>query len=160
MNRRTFLRGAGAAIALPWLESLAHAQAPIQRLVVFYVPNGIPRADWIPSATGRDFPLPPALLPLAPIRENVLVLSGLANASAIARPMPRDAPVTSAVRPAMPGNFGNDDELIQPRREATRRGIIPANDDARPQPPLRRAMRRRRRRDARPRRRDRLRTRP
>src|SRR6185503_3999940 len=39
-----------------------------------------------------------------------------ANASAIARPMPRDAPVTSAVRPAMPGNFGIDEELIQPRR--------------------------------------------
>ena len=55
-----------------------------------------------------------------------------ANVSAIARPMPRDAPVTRAVRPAMPGNFGSADRSIEPRRNRQGAGLYsrtpPTND--------------------------------
>jgi hypothetical protein len=86
-NRRVFLGGVGGMIALPWLESLAPRKAlaasgHAKRLLVFYVPNGIPGAQWIPAETGPSFTLPPALVPIAPIRDRVLVVSGLSNAVA------------------------------------------------------------------------------
>lgn len=86
LGRRAFLGGASVALALPMLESLAprgSAQAggmtPPRRLVVFYVPNGMPMASWTPSAEGADFPLSPILSPLAELRAESQVLTGLAN---------------------------------------------------------------------------------
>lgn len=85
-GRRAFLGGAAVAIGLPLLESLgprkaAHAGGapPTRRMLVFYVPNGAPEAAWTPATTGRDFALSPILSPLADLRSEVLVLSGLAN---------------------------------------------------------------------------------
>jgi len=56
INRRTFLRGAGAAVALPWLEAMAPALAggskPPVRLAFFYAPNGIVLDNWRPKAAG------------------------------------------------------------------------------------------------------------
>ena len=76
-----------------------------------------------------------------------------ANVSAIARPMPRDAPVTRAVRPAMPGNFGSDDRSIATSPESTRRGIILAYAaDERCTPPFRPTSRPLRHKDGRRRR--------
>ena len=86
LGRRAFLGGAGVALALPMLESLAprgSAQAggmtPPRRMVVLYVPNGMPMASWTPSAAGAGFPLSPILSPLAELRSEVQVLTGLAN---------------------------------------------------------------------------------
>jgi hypothetical protein len=84
-TRRAFLGGAGAALALPFLESLAPraaqaqaAQAP-QRLLVYYVPNGIHMPAWTPAQEGADWALSPILSPLAAVKDKLLVLSGLSN---------------------------------------------------------------------------------
>jgi hypothetical protein len=92
VGRRAVLRGAGAAVALPWLDSLARALScqrfvrecepprPV-RLAVLYMPNGAWPQAWNPSAEGRDWELTPTLEPLAPVRGDVLVLTGLRNAN-------------------------------------------------------------------------------
>lgn len=82
-TRRMILRGAGAALALPWLESLlpkpARAAAPPQRLLFYFLPNGIHMPAWTPADVGPGYKLTPILQPLAAHREHLLVLSGLAN---------------------------------------------------------------------------------
>ena len=83
ISRRTVLRGLGTALALPWLEAmapLAKAAAPSalpRRMAFFYVPNGVHMPDWTPTGTGPGFELPEILRPLAPIKDDLLVLSGL-----------------------------------------------------------------------------------
>ena len=83
--RRTFLRGAGAAVALPLLDAMfpalaAGKQATVpRRLSIVYAPNGMNMAQWTPAATGSSFELTPTLQPFAPYRDRMLVLSGLAN---------------------------------------------------------------------------------
>jgi hypothetical protein len=84
LSRRTFLRGAGAAISLPLLDAMTPAlgwaqgpAAPAMRLCYVYVPNGMVMANWTPAAQGRDFELTPILQPLARFRDQMLVLSGL-----------------------------------------------------------------------------------
>lgn len=79
-DRRLFLRGTGAMLALPWLESLspANSKAPPRRLVYLYVPNGAHMPAWTPAATGAlPAELPETLRPLAPYRDYFSVLSGL-----------------------------------------------------------------------------------
>lgn len=84
ISRRTILRGIGAAISLPWLEALGlhagraagGAGAP-NRVAFLYVPNGKHMAEWTPKTEGANFELPPILQPLAPVRDDLLVLTGL-----------------------------------------------------------------------------------
>ena len=85
ISRRTLLRGAGAAVALPWLEAMMPRAAwaagggkPPVRIAFFYVPNGVHMANWRPQAEGELKELPPILKSLDPVRKNVLVLSDLA----------------------------------------------------------------------------------
>ncbi|MBY0521922.1 MAG: DUF1552 domain-containing protein [Gemmataceae bacterium] len=87
MSRRTVLRGIGAAISLPWLEAMGPltnwaagagaAKAAPNRMAFLYVPNGKNMAEWTPKTEGGDFELSPILQPLAPVRDDVLVLTGL-----------------------------------------------------------------------------------
>lgn len=85
ISRRMLLKGFGTAIALPWLEAMIPAlslaapgkKKPPLRMAFVYVPNGKHMADWTPKETGKNFSLPPLLEPLAKVREQVLVLSGL-----------------------------------------------------------------------------------
>ncbi len=56
------------------------AAAPVRRVGVVYIPNGVMMRSWTPSADGAAFELPPILQPLAPFRDRLLVLSGLAGA--------------------------------------------------------------------------------
>jgi len=84
LGRRLFLGGAGAVVALPFLESampkLARAGDMVaKRFLAFYVPNGIHMPAWTPQGVGADFELTPILSPLAAVKEKILVLSGLAN---------------------------------------------------------------------------------
>ncbi|QRN98201.1 DUF1552 domain-containing protein [Archangium violaceum] len=86
LSRRTLLRGLGTLMALPVLEqmvpSVARAAEPgaaPRRLAVFYVPCGIYMPNWTPRGTGRDWALSPTLQPLAPVKDDVLVLSGLSH---------------------------------------------------------------------------------
>ena len=83
--RRTVLRGVGATLALPLLDAMVPAfsalgtaaATPIRRLGVVYVPNGVVEAAWRPAAEGTAFELSPILEPLAPYRNQMLVLSGI-----------------------------------------------------------------------------------
>jgi hypothetical protein len=86
IGRRTFLRGAGASIALPVLDAMfpalasvtAHMEKP-RRFSIVYTPNGMNMAHWTPKVTGKAFELSRALEPLAEYRDKMLVLSGLSN---------------------------------------------------------------------------------
>src|SRR4051794_19055837 len=87
ITRRTMLCGTGAALALPLLDAMlpraarAAAAKPPVRMACIYFPNGVWQEAWIPKQTGADFELPFALTPLAPVRDKVLVLSGLDKAA-------------------------------------------------------------------------------
>jgi hypothetical protein len=93
ISRRTVLRGLGTAIALPWLEAMsspavraastAGAPAPL-RMAFFYVPNGVHIPAWIPEAVGSSFELPATLEPLAAFKDDLIVLSGLAQQNGFA----------------------------------------------------------------------------
>ncbi len=84
--RRKFLKGIGASLALPLLDSMVPALAapgqtaatPVLRAGVVYVPNGMIMARWTPPTLGPQFEITPILEPLAPFRDRMLVLSGLA----------------------------------------------------------------------------------
>jgi hypothetical protein len=84
ISRRTLLRGAGTVVALPFLEAMTpkvlasavEAKAP-RRMAFLYVPNGAHMPDWTPSVEGAGFELPPILQPLASVKDDLLVLSGL-----------------------------------------------------------------------------------
>ncbi len=84
ISRRTVLRGAGALVALPFLEAMlprstATAKAEVPRRMAFlYVPIGAHMANWTPKEEGADYELTPTLESLAPFQKDVLVLSGLA----------------------------------------------------------------------------------
>ena len=82
------LRGVGAAMALPVLDSMIPALTAAaevtrklspSRMVFVYVPNGIDMRNWTPAAEGRSFALPKILGSLAPVQDDVLVLSGLTD---------------------------------------------------------------------------------
>lgn len=85
LPRRTFLRGMGTAVALPFLDAMAPAlaatrkSAPPVRMAFVYVPNGIVMNQWTPAADGRNFEFPRILKALEPFREDLLVLTGLAH---------------------------------------------------------------------------------
>lgn len=87
ISRRTVLRGVGAAVALPWLETMGPlaawadektgaSKAP-NRLAFLYVPNGKNMADWTPATEGTDYKLPSILEPLEKHRADFNVLTGL-----------------------------------------------------------------------------------
>ena len=73
LPRRTFLRGVGAALALPLLDGMVPAfgrcarprPTRTRRLAVAYVPNGIQMEKWTPAADGASFEITPTLEPLA-----------------------------------------------------------------------------------------------
>src|SRR6266481_1972276 len=85
LPRRTVLRGLGATMALPFLDAMIPAFSlrglaaakPVHRFQTFYVPNGMAMEHWLPKGEGTAFELSPILEPLAPYRNQMLVLSGL-----------------------------------------------------------------------------------
>ena len=89
LSRRTLLRGAGIALALPWMESLARAgtprafraaqDAPPLRFLFVSTPNGAQMDLWTPASEGILETLPATLTPLEPYRSQLLVLSGLTH---------------------------------------------------------------------------------
>ena len=91
--RRTVLRGVGATLALPLLDSMIPAVTarektaakPIARFCTVYVPNGIVMEQWTPASVGPDYEFTPILQPLEPFRDQLLVVSGLDNTGASSR---------------------------------------------------------------------------
>jgi len=85
LPRRTVLRGLGASVALPFLDAMLPAfsrraraaSKPVHRFQTFYVPNGMAMEYWSPKAEGTAFELSPVLEPLAPYRNQMIVLSGI-----------------------------------------------------------------------------------
>ncbi len=86
LARRSFLRGVGATLALPLLDSMSPAFAasakPIPRLSFMYIPNGVALAQWTPADTAPGFAFSSTLSSLEPYRDRVTVLSGLAHHAA------------------------------------------------------------------------------
>jgi hypothetical protein len=90
LPRRTFLRGMGAAIALPLLDSMVAAQTPLKktaagarsRLSCIYVPHGATMDKWTPAKEGKGFEFPEILTPLEKLRDHVTVVSNLGHAPA------------------------------------------------------------------------------
>jgi hypothetical protein len=84
-SRRTFLRGVGVSMALPWLESMrvwgdepasASSEAPI-RLCVTFSGNGFHSQEWWAKGNGREMELGKVLTPLADFRDRLLFVRGL-----------------------------------------------------------------------------------
>lgn len=101
-NRRNFLRGMGACIALPAFEAALAGRtlaatptaasvattasgAPL-RMAFLYFPNGAIQKDWTPAGSGKDFTFGNTLSPLESLRHRVQILSGLDHKNAEAGP--------------------------------------------------------------------------
>src|SRR5438067_12492163 len=88
LSRRTFLRGAGVTVALPFLESMVPAQtllkntaaSPKTRLGCIYIPHGATMDKWTPKGDGTSFEFSETLQPLTPLRDRVAIISDLAHA--------------------------------------------------------------------------------
>ena len=86
LSRRKLLRGAGVALALPFLESMVPAGmaraselgTPRSRLACIYIPHGAVQASWEPSQVGKSFAFSPTLMSLEPFRNQINIVSGLA----------------------------------------------------------------------------------
>lgn len=93
-SRRTFLRGVGVTMALPWLESTSvwgdeaakasapGSEAPI-RLAVLFSGNGFHGREWWAKGEGKEMELGKVLAPVADFRERMLFIRGLHNAEAL-----------------------------------------------------------------------------
>ena len=87
LPRRTFLRGLGVAVGLPFLDSMVPAQtllsktaaSPRVRLAYCYIPHGGVMANWTPAAEGAGFELSRTLMPLKDHHGQVVVISNLAH---------------------------------------------------------------------------------
>src|SRR4051794_35953509 len=92
IQRRTFLRGVGAAMALPLLDAMMpsvtrsalaagteSSSALPKRMAFCYVPNGATMEHWTPHGTGANFSLPRILQPLEKFRKDLCVLTGFAQ---------------------------------------------------------------------------------
>ncbi len=83
ISRRTVLRAAGTAVALPLLDSMIPAFAPadtmkpVRRLGVIYHPNGVIYDEWLPKGAGSSYELSPTLKGLEPFKDKVTVVTGL-----------------------------------------------------------------------------------
>jgi len=85
--RRTFLRGAGAMIALPFLDAMVPARTALAktaaaakpRLAFVYFPHGAIMEKWTPAKAGKDFELSPILEPLKDFKDKLTIVSGLGN---------------------------------------------------------------------------------
>ena len=90
LSRRTFIRGAGVTLALPFLESMVPAQTPLKstaaaaktRLGCFYVPHGATMYKWTPAKEGSNFEMTETLTPLEKYRKHLTVVSNLSHKSA------------------------------------------------------------------------------
>ena len=93
LPRRTFLRGAGTALALPLLDAMVPAltpiartaAAPVVRMGFIYRPNGYIRQFWTPDKAGANPDFKRSLAALEPFRDRTLIVSGLANLEAEAK---------------------------------------------------------------------------
>jgi Protein of unknown function (DUF1552) len=81
LSRRALLRGGSVVVGLPLLEAMlprrAMAATAPTRLVTFFAPNSLPLEHFVPATVGTGFELTPLLEPLAAMREELVVVSGI-----------------------------------------------------------------------------------
>ena len=91
LPRRTFLRGAGTLLALPFLDAMVPARALAgqtaraqikTRFTGIFVPHGMAPGYWVPSKEGTGFDFPMIMAPLEPFRDRTVIMSGLWSSSA------------------------------------------------------------------------------
>lgn len=89
IDRRTVLRGLGAAVSLPLLETMLPLSAMAQsapkrpvRMAFVFVPNGMDMANWTPASQGAGYALPEILQPLAAVKDSFNILTGLTQRNA------------------------------------------------------------------------------
>src|SRR5438128_11899521 len=109
LHRRTFLKAAGATVALPLLDAMvpartllaATAAKPTPRLGFVYLPHGAIMDRWTPAQEGANFEFSPILKPLEPFRDHVDIVSGLGHRAADTSAVHSLSPTTwlSGVRP-------------------------------------------------------------
>src|SRR6266496_2972862 len=99
-SRRHFLRGAGVALALPWMESLplfaqetkaalaADLNKPPLRFACVFFSNGIKPANWWAKGSGASMEFGPSAQPLTDIREDLVFVRGLYHQKALASTSP------------------------------------------------------------------------
>src|SRR5688572_29089087 len=84
LSRRTFLRGAGATVALPFLDAMvpatAKAASPATRAGFIYVPHGADMRSWTPASAGVGMDLSPTLKTLEAVKNQLVVISNLRRA--------------------------------------------------------------------------------
>jgi hypothetical protein len=95
LSRRTFLRGVGVTMALPWLESIPVWGTPVgapagpdaeafpKRFAAIFMGNGINGNHWWAKGSGSEMELSKTLQPLAPFRDKLNVINGLFNKPAV-----------------------------------------------------------------------------
>lgn len=82
ISRRTVLRGAGVALALPWLEAMAHgadqalAKPPVRSAFLF-MPNGVVPDHWAPAGDDESFELTPYLKSLSNVKDDITLIENL-----------------------------------------------------------------------------------
>jgi hypothetical protein len=83
LPRRTFIRGMGVSLALPFLDAMVPAMSAratgSPRFAAIYVGMGANMVDWTPAGEGAGFEFSPILKPLEAYRDRMLVFSGLDN---------------------------------------------------------------------------------
>ncbi len=86
ISRRTLLRGAGAALSLPWLEVMSAAvpssggltlSEPPLRMGFLFMPNGVRPDYWTPAGDGEDYECTPHLKPLESLKSEFILLENL-----------------------------------------------------------------------------------
>src|ERR1051325_397405 len=89
ISRRRILRGAGVAMALPWLDSIPvfgdtpAASAYPKRLAVVFMGNGVNEDHWDAQGSGADMKLSKTLAPLEPLKSKINVIHGLFQKRAV-----------------------------------------------------------------------------
>jgi hypothetical protein len=148
LSRRTVLRAAGAALALPFLDAMLPRlkSAPSEfkpwaksgvsatpRVLCCYVPNGVNILDWVPKDAGEKYTLSPTLETLKEYRDDFTVLSGLGHPFSRGGHSGADTWLTAANLKAKPGadytNTLSVDQLIAERHgKQTRFGSLQIGD--------------------------------
>ena len=94
ISRRTLLRGAGTAMALPWLETMSRAATtagqsqlaePPMRMAFLFMPNGVRPDLWNPAGDGENFEFTRHLKPLEPFKDDILILRNLWHKKTVGR---------------------------------------------------------------------------
>ena len=94
ISRRTLLRGAGAAMSLPWLESFSAAEPaaagqnlsePPLRMAFLFMPNGVRPDYWTPAGDGENYEFTPHLKPLEGLKDEFLLLENLWHKNTVGR---------------------------------------------------------------------------